>query len=183
MLDERDDETLALSAAGGDRDAFECLLERHYDRIHRIGWRLTGSATAAEDLAQDVCIGLVRKIRTFRGEARFTTWLYRVVLNAGRDRLRHDARQTRLAEDFTEVNALRQAGDAARASEVEWLRTALGNLKHDLRETALLVLDEEMTHAGAAAVLGIRESTVSWRLSEIRKALKEMANQSEGSHG
>jgi RNA polymerase sigma-70 factor (ECF subfamily) len=181
MLDERDDETLAMDAAGGDREAFGRLLERHHDRIYRLGWRLTGSAAEAEDLAQDVCVGLAAKLRGFRGEARFATWLYKVVLNAGRDRLRARARQARLATDFTEVDALRRAGNDARADELAWLRAALAALKPDLRETAALVLDDEMTHAQAAAALGVGESTVSWRLAEIRKALRAQAMNDERS--
>ncbi len=175
MLHERADERLALSAANGDRQAFGELLERHYGRIFGLSQRLMGDRAEAEDLAQDVCVGLARKIRSFRGEARFTTWLYRVVLNAGRDAMRRRATRGAVQRDFAEVDALRRAGDAARAAEAEWLREALAGLKDDLRETAILVLDQELTHAQAGEVLGISENTVSWRLHEVRKALREHA--------
>jgi RNA polymerase sigma-70 factor (ECF subfamily) len=177
MLHERADERLALSAANGDRGAFGELLERHYGRIFGLSQRLMGDRAEAEDLAQDVCVGLARKIRSFRGEARFTTWLYRVVLNAGRDAMRRRASRGAVQRDFVEVDALRRAGDAARAAEAEWLRGALGCLKDDLRETAILVLDQELTHAQAGDVLGISENTVSWRLHEVRKALKARAGE------
>ena len=75
------------------------------------------------------------------------------------------------------VDVLRRAGDAARASEAEWLRGALGCLNNDLRETAILVLDQELTHAQAGEVLGISENTVSWRLHELRKALRARAGE------
>lgn len=177
MLHERADERLALSAANGDRQAFGELLERHYGRILRLGLRLMGDRAEAEDLAQDVCVGLAHKIRSFRGEARFTTWLYRVVLNAGRDAMRRRASRGAVQRDYAEVNALRRAGDAARAAEAEWLREALAGLKDDLRETAILVLDQELTHAQAGEVLGISENTVSWRLHEVRKALRVRAGE------
>ena len=138
---------------------------------------MLGSRAEAEDLAQDVCVGLARKIRQFRGEARFTTWLYRVALNAGRDALRRRATRGAAHQGFAEVDQMRRAGDAARAAEAEWLRAALGGLKDDLRETAILVLDMEMTHADAGAVLGISENTVSWRLHEVRKALRSQAGE------
>jgi RNA polymerase sigma-70 factor (ECF subfamily) len=175
MLQQTADERLALSAANGDREAFGELLERHYGRILGLSHRLLGNRTEAEDLAQDVCIGLAKKIRSFRGEAKFTTWLYRVVLNAGRDAMRRRASRGAVQRDFVEVDALRKAGDAARAAEVEWLRAALDCLKDDLRETAILVLDQELTHAQAGDVLGVSENTVSWRLHEVRKALKAHA--------
>ena len=180
MLMETGDEALALLAARGDGGAFEALLERHYDRVFRIAIRILGDQAEAEDLAQDVCIGLARKIRSFRGEAKFTTWLYRVVLNAARDAMRAGARRGALNDSYAEVDAMRRAGDRARAEEAGWLRAALATLKDDLRETAVLVLDEELTHAEAAEALGIRESTVSWRLMEIRKALKALAEAGEG---
>lgn len=177
MLQDRTDERLALSAANGDREAFGELLERHYGRILSVGQRLLGSRAEAEDLAQDVCVGLARKIRQFRGEARFATWLTRVALNAGRDALRRRATRGAAHRGFAEVDALRRGGDAARAGEVEWLRAALGGLKDDLRETAILVLDQELTHAEAGAVLGVSANTVSWRLHEIRKALRAQAGE------
>jgi RNA polymerase sigma-70 factor (ECF subfamily) len=79
--------------------------------------------------------------------------------------------------DFAELDGLRRAGDAARAAEGEWLREALAGLKDDLRETAILVLDQELTHAQAGEVLGVSENTVSWRLHQVRKALRTRAGE------
>src|SRR5688500_3820834 len=95
------DTELVSLAVAGDRDAFATLLRRHYDRIHGLAWRLTGSRADADDIAQDVCCILVEKIGTFRGEARFTTWLCGIVYNACRDfhrrrRSWRDRKSTRL---------------------------------------------------------------------------------------
>ena len=88
------DEDLARAAAKGDADAFASLLARHYDRIFRLAFRLTGRADQAEDLTQDICAVLPAKIAGFRAEAKFTTWLYRVVVNAAEDaRRRREARR------------------------------------------------------------------------------------------
>src|SRR6476646_5527485 len=76
---------LVLAARGGDRSAFEALLRRHYDRIHGLAWKLTGTRADAEDIAQDVCCTLVERLAEFRGEAKFTTWLTSIVYNACRD--------------------------------------------------------------------------------------------------
>ncbi|HHB80480.1 MAG TPA: RNA polymerase sigma factor, partial [Aliiroseovarius sp.] len=80
-MDESDG-TLARAAAGGDRDAFGALLARHYDRLFAFAFRLMGARDQAEDLTQDICAALPGKLASFRGEARFTTWLYRVAVNA-----------------------------------------------------------------------------------------------------
>ena len=117
MLTMTDDETLAQRAGTGDREAFETLLERHYDRVYRIGHRLLGNPTEAEDLAQDICVGLVKKLRSYRGDSRFTTWLYRVTVNAARDVLRRRATSNRLDRSFSDTAALVKAGDEARRSE------------------------------------------------------------------
>ena len=175
MLQERADERLALSAANGDREAFGVLLERHYGLVFGVAVRLLGSRAEAEDLAQDVCVGLAAKLRSFRGEAKFTTWLYRVVMNAGRDALRRRATRAAAQRDFAEVDSLRRAGDAARADQAEWLRQALAGLKDDLRETAILVVDQGLTHAEAGDVLDVSETTISWRLHELRKELRAQA--------
>jgi RNA polymerase sigma-70 factor (ECF subfamily) len=181
MLDETGDERLALDAAAGDRAAFERLLHRHFERIHGLAWRFMGGPPDSEDLAQDVCVALGRKIRSYRGDARFTTWLYQVVLNAARDAMRRRATRQSAAAAFAEVDDLRRGADAARAAEADWVRSAIAGLKDDLRETAVLVLDEGLSHAEVAEIMDVAESTISWRLMEVRKALKTLAATPEGS--
>lgn len=180
MLDQTEDHRLALDAAQGDRAAFERLVTRHYDRIHALAWRFMGGPPDSEDLAHDVCVALGRKIASYRGEARFTTWLYQVVLNAARDRMRRGATRARANEGFAEVDALHRGADADRKRGAAWLRACIARLPPDLRETAVLVFDEGLRHAEAGEILGISEGTVSWRLSEIRNNLKAMAAE-EGS--
>lgn len=175
---EADDDTeLALRAGKGDRTAFASLLSRHYDQIYRLAFRILGNRAEAEDLAQETCLALPRKIAGFRGEARFSTWLYRVTLNAARDQLRRKAAQTRAAGHWGSVEVLLREDAQQRQTENEWLTAALSRLSDDLRETVALVLGEELSHAAAGQVLGISEGTVSWRMSEVRKSLKRMAEQ------
>lgn len=179
MRMETPDEQLALAAAGGDRAAFAALVTRHYARIHGLGWRLTGSAADAQDLAQDICAALPAKLRHFRGEARFTTWLYRVVVNAAQDLRRRQMTRARAADGWGDWEIARQAEmDDQRAARL-WLEGAMAQLPPDLRETVALVLGEELTQAEAAAVLGIPEGTVAWRMSEVKKRLRRIAAEEE----
>lgn len=180
MLDETEDDGLARLAAAGDRAAFALLLERHYGRIFGLAWRLLGDRAEAEDLAQDVCVALARRIASFRAEARFTSWLYQVVLNAARDRLRRRRSRARATAAFAEADALNRADIAADQHAAAWLREAITGLKEELRETAVLVLDEGLSHAEVAAVLGVAESTVSWRLMKVRRALATLAETAGG---
>lgn len=167
------DEALALAAADGDGEAFSSLLHRHYDRVFRLAFRLTGMRAEAEDLCQDVCAALPGKLGAYRAEARFTTWLYRVVVNAAHDRRRRFASHAKAAEGWGEVEVARRAEVAETAEALDWLTSAMRALPEELRDTVALVLDD-VTHAEAALVLGVSEGTVSWRVSEAKKRLRAM---------
>ena len=173
------DGPLAARAAAGDRGAFAALLERHYGRIYRLGARVLDDDDEAADLAQDVCVALPGKLASFRGDSKFTTWLYRVVLNAARDAQRRRATRQRGERGYAELDALERARLAARACESSWLRAALGHLSEELRATVVLVIEEGLRHAEAGEVLGVSESTVSWRMHEVRKRLRALAAEEE----
>ncbi|MEX2518489.1 MAG: RNA polymerase sigma factor [Paracoccaceae bacterium] len=175
---ETDDEELAIAAGQGDRAAFAVLIDRHYDRIFRFGWRLSGSKERAEDIAQDIALRLPRALRGFRGEARFTTWLHRLTINAARDAARREAARTRAMSGYAAEAAL-HAPDGAGETRAEWLLRALAALKPDLAETAALLLGEDMTQSGAAEILGVAPGTIAWRMSEVKKTLAAMAEAEE----
>ncbi|MEP2027339.1 MAG: RNA polymerase sigma factor [Paracoccaceae bacterium] len=167
------DKDLALAAAGGDGTAFAALLARRYDGLFRLAFRLTGSQHEAEDLTQDICAALPSKLRAFRGDAQLTTWLYRVVVNAAHDRRRRRATHAKAASGWGEWEVNRRSADAETAAQVDWLTGAMSALSDDLRDTLALVLDD-VTHRDAAAILGISEGTVSWRISEAKKNLRAL---------
>jgi RNA polymerase sigma-70 factor (ECF subfamily) len=173
MRMETSSESLAKAAARGDGAAFSALLERHYDGLFRLCFRLTGSRDQAEDLTQDICAALPAKLSGFRGEARFTTWLWRVAVNAAHDRRRRAATRTRHADGWGDWEKNRRATDDEAATASDWLTQAMRSLPQDLRDTLALVLDD-MTHAQAAEVLGISEGTVAWRVSEAKKHLRAL---------
>ncbi|MEO1139369.1 MAG: RNA polymerase sigma factor [Pseudomonadota bacterium] len=170
---ETSDLSLARAAAEGDASAFSLLLERHYDGVYRLAFRLTGAQAEAEDLTQDVCAALPVKLSGFRGEARFTTWLWRVVVNAAHDRRRRAATRARHADGWGDWEIGRRAADADTAEAVDWLMETMRALPEDLRDTLALVLDD-LSHAEAGEVLGVSAGTVSWRVSEAKKHLRAM---------
>ena len=170
---ETGDTDLALAAAGGDAAAFSRLLERHYDRLFRLCFRLTGARAEAEDLTQDICAALPARLRSFRGEAGFTTWLYRLAVNAAHDRRRRAATHAKAADGWGDWERNRRAADSQTAEAVDWLTEAMRSLAPDLRDTLALVLDE-VTHREAGAILGVSEGTISWRISEAKKHLARM---------
>jgi RNA polymerase sigma-70 factor (ECF subfamily) len=164
------DQDLVDHAARGDRTAFEALLRRHYDLMHRIAWRLTGSRADAQDIAQEVCCTLVEKIGSFKGEARFTTWLIGIVRNACHDHHRRGSALGRLRQHLAVVTGL-QHSDGRDLYRRSWLASELARLDPVLRETVVLVAGEGLTHAEAALALGVAESTVSGRMLEARRKM------------
>ena len=177
MLMETPDETLAEAAARGDRAAFGVLLARHYDRVFALAFRLTGSRADAEDLAQDICAALPVKLAHWRAEARFTTWLYRVVVNAAHDQRRRHASRARAATGWGDWEIARQDENAEEAAALDWLTAAMTRLPPELRDTVALVLGEELTQAEAGLVLGLSEGTVAWRMAQVKKRLRAMAEE------
>lgn len=163
------DESLVAAAAAGDRAAFEALLRRHYDRVHGLAWQLTGSRADADDIAQDVCCVLVEKIGSFRGESKFTTWLTGITFNACRDFRRRRRSFGGMVERLTVLAGLADA--PSDPYDAVWVKSAVARLKPALRDTVVLVAGQQLTHAEAAAVLGVSENTVSWRMHEARRIL------------
>lgn len=166
------DDTLALAAAAGDATAFATLLERQYDRLFRLCFRLTGTQPDAEDLTQDICAALPAKLRSYRGEAAFTTWLYRMAVNAAHDRRRRAQTHAKAASGWGAWEQNRRAADDQQAQHIDWLTQAMRTLPDDLRDTLALILDD-MTHRDAGAVLGVSEGTISWRIAQAKKHLTQ----------
>jgi RNA polymerase sigma-70 factor (ECF subfamily) len=163
------DHDLAAAAAAGDRAAFEALLRRHYDRVHGLAWQLTGTRADADDVAQDVCLALVERIGSFRGEAKFTTWLTGVTFNACRDWRR---RRRSLGGMLDRLSVLAGIADApGDRYDAVGVKSAIARLKPALRETVVLVAGQQLTHAEAAEILGVAENTVAWRMHEARRLL------------
>ncbi|MCT8330259.1 RNA polymerase sigma factor [Albidovulum sediminis] len=169
------DEALAIAAANGDREAFAALLSRHYDMVFGLAFRLTGLRAEAEDLAQDICCALPAKLRSYRQEARFTTWLYRVTVNAAHDRRRRAATRTKATDGWGDWEINRRAGMAEEAEAQDWLAATMRQLAPELRDTVALTLGEGLSQKEAAEVLGVSEGTIAWRMSEVKKRLRQLA--------
>ena len=166
---------LVRLAQDGDRAAFQLLLERHYGMLYRVAYRFLGSRAEAEDAAQEMAMALARKITSFGGRSRFSTWIYQIALNHCRDQARRQKSLGRMQAALVEAEAHRSADWADSDRRLRWLYQAIDRLKPDLKETALLVLAEDMSHAEAGEVLKIKEATVSWRMHEVRRHLGQMA--------
>lgn len=175
MLTMRDDFELIDAAARGERAAFATLIERHYDRFFRIAWRMTGNRADAEDIAQDICAGLPARLAQFRGDAKVSTWLTRIAVNATTDRLRARAREGARNRQWGEVTSAQAAADAEAAERRAWLAEAMQTLPEDIRATVVLVSGEGLSQAEAAVALDTAPGTIAWRMSEAKRRLRDIA--------
>lgn len=167
------DPHLVERAAGGDAEAFDRLIERHYDSIYRMAWRWLGSRPDAEDTAQDICIKLALELRGFRAGAKFSTWLYRVTYNAAIDKLRTRQRiKVGTASNIIEPIHIRSQQTPEEAVINIELWGAVRALPAQQRDAVLLVYGEGLSHSEAALVMGCAEKTVSWHLHAARKSLR-----------
>jgi RNA polymerase sigma-70 factor (ECF subfamily) len=166
-------DSLIRRAQGGDAVSFEELLDLHYDTIYRFAWKWCGHAANAEDIAQLACIKLASSLAQFRFQAAFTSWLYRLVISCAQDWQR-----TQQRHDHDELPEDEPAGSESRAEDHIYLAQLieqLAALGEGMKETALLVHAEGLSHAEAGQILGVSESTISWRIHTMRAALKRQA--------
>ena len=166
----------------GDASAFEVLVRRHERRVFGLVFRMLGNREEAEDVAQEAFLALHRHGRRFRGEARFSTFVYRVAANAalnrrrslGRRRAREEALAHRQDAGDDLPSTPRDPEDAASGGEIqERVQTALLGLPRDLRMAVVLYDIEGQSYGEIAQVLRIPEGTVKSRIHRARTALRD----------
>lgn len=165
-------------AAAGDAGAFSRLLEVHYMTIYKIAYKWCGRREDAEDVTQDVCMKLPQKLSSFKGEAAFTSWLYRLTINAAKDYYRTTAKAQNRELPFAEGFDVPSAEVAA--DEVLAARQAMASihaLPEPIRDAVLLVHAEGLSHKQAANILECAETTISWRIHKARKSLEGLKKQ------
>ena len=112
------DEALVLQSQSGDPAAFAELIRKHQRMIHSLTYRMTGSLADAEDLAQETFIHAYRQIGSYRGAAKFSTWLYRIAINACLTWRQRETRRVEATADWAAKNAPPQAaGEGARGRQ------------------------------------------------------------------
>jgi RNA polymerase sigma factor (sigma-70 family) len=163
-------------AAGGDSRAFERLYRAHVTRIHSLCRRMT-DADQADDLTQDVFVRAWQKLETFRGEAAFGTWLYRLAVNLVLGHRKALARERdRRQADAGGGDALDQIASPALGEAPEMtvdFEQAIGSLPEGARQVFLLHDVAGYRHEEIAALLGIVPGTSKSQLHHARMALRK----------
>lgn len=166
-----DAQTLIRRAQSGDSKSFAELVDLHYDTIYRFAWKWCGDPADAADIAQLSCIKLAGSLAQFRFQASFTSWLYRLVVSCAQDWRRSQKRHVH--DELPEDEPTADAGRTEDGIYLSQILEQLESLGEGMKETALLVHAEGMSHAEAGEVLGVSESTISWRLHVIRRQMSK----------
>lgn len=173
---DRDDAALAADAAGGDRRALEALLERHFDMVHAVCRRVTGDRDDALDATQEALVAVARHIGRWDGRAKFTTWLYRVAMNAALDELRRRGRRPVPADVLPDGQGRSfEPGVDARLD----VDAALAGLSAEFRAAVVLRDLCDLAYKDIAAVLDVPIGTVRSRIARGRSALADILGNPE----
>lgn len=178
-MGDADEENIWLSRSRhGDHAAFERLIGAHQRMIHSLTFRMSGSLAAAEDLTQETFIRAFQQLDSYRGEARFSTWLCRIAVNLSlnwrsRESRRGEVHSKWAQEALTESDS----GGAFPDDLSRQVQAALQRLPAKQRAAIVLTVYENHSHADAARALHCTEATISWRVFAARQKLKRWLGQ------
>jgi RNA polymerase sigma-70 factor (ECF subfamily) len=182
------DEELVTRARAQDFGAFEQLVDRYEDKVYRLAFRFVRNETDAKEIVQDTFLSIWRKLDTFKGDAQFGSWVYRVAANAALMRLRSQRRHPEVSTEELPVDFLDTYGHLPTSGD-NWARRPDDELQSDelrrriqsavdelpeIYRTVFLIRDVEgLSTEETAEVLGISIPTVKTRLHRARLALRE----------
>ena len=175
------DETLIKQCQNGDKAAFEALLSRYYDTIYRFAYHWCQDQTNAQDITQLVCMKLAKAITQFNFQSSFSTWLYPIVINSAKDFYKSPSQHNVREEQHEQLEtAANQTEDInTRRIYAQQILEHINTLQDDLKETLILIYGSGLNHKQAAKELNVKESTISWRVHEARKILKQTFQSSD----
>ncbi len=178
--DTSDEETIIKRCLDGDGEQYAFLVDRHKEMAYNIAYRMVGDGDSAKDLAQESFISAYAALREFRQGSKFSTWLYRIVVNKCKDHLR-GGRQTVPVDEMSEslpagertpeeTASARETGDA--------VQTALNVLPIEYRDVIVLKHLEELDYQEIAEILGDSVNTLKVRAHRGREMLKQLLEKS-----
>jgi RNA polymerase sigma-70 factor, ECF subfamily len=176
--EERPDDELVARVRDGETRLFEELVRRYQDPVYGMALRFLGDSAEAQDVAQEAFLRAFRGIKDFKGEARFSTWLYRITYNLCADWLRRNRKPGRRAAPYAEAEEVADAhedleGGLLEREEREAVRRAVDELDGIYRTVVILLYYQKLSYEQIAAVLGVPVKTVETRLYRARRLLRE----------
>ena len=171
----------------GNRDAFNILVEKYYRRIYNLAYRFVGDQEEANDLAQDIFTAAYQNLKRFRGESKFSTWLFQIATNRGKNRFKYLKRRGYFANkgpidgDEDREGLPRELPDTSSnpedllaGKEIQRIvQEAIDDLEPDHKEIVILRDIEGFSYEEIARMLDLPEGTTKSRLHSARMVVKE----------
>lgn len=177
---EQDDVALVSACQVGDQDAFALLVQRHQRYVFNLVFRMLGEYEEANEVTQETFLAAWQGLPGFRGDARFSTWLYRIAYNCALKQLEQRKRDQALqlaiqAEQADQCRANNQRVEAEIEAHDRWavVREYLSNLPAKYRIVLVLRHLQEMTYEEMAEILAMPIGTIKTHLFRARNLLKE----------
>ena len=172
-----------------DEVAFSEVVRLYQHKVYNLLFRMIGNHEEAEDLAQEVFVTVFKSIDSFRGESKFSTWLYRVAANHCKNRIKYLSRRSRTSGDGLDgvpEHSMEDAGSAPLQSHIDGpdrileglqleklLAQAIAGLDEEHRLLIVLRDVEELSYQEIGEITSLNEGTVKSRLHRARMAIKE----------
>jgi RNA polymerase sigma-70 factor (ECF subfamily) len=182
-----DDEELVKRCAGGDREAFNDLVIKYQKKVFSVAYRFVGDPEEANDLAQEIFTAAYQNLKSFRGDSKFSTWLFQIATNRGKNRFKYLKRRGfftnkgssetddegdqshRALPDQTANPEELLSGNQIRKAVID----AINELEPDHREIVILRDIEGLSYDEIARILDLPEGTTKSRLHRARMVVKE----------
>ena len=172
----------------GKEEAFNRLVLSYQNKVYGLCYRITGNLDEAEEVAQEVFITIYKSLKDFRGDSRFSTWLYRITVNHCKNRMKYLGRRGYYQSESYDQPVEMEDGEVARQIETEdmdalskleqkevqgLVQAKINELEEEHREVILLRDMEGLSYEEIADILGLAEGTVKSRIHRARLELKE----------
>lgn len=176
--DRTEEQILVMRAQRGEQDAFRVLVERYQKLVYTLALRMLNVPADAEDAAQEAFLSAWKALPRFRMDAKFSTWLYRLTVNAATDVLRRRRKEPDSLDDAERPVQAADSTDtpeeaAQRAERRAMVRRAIAALSENHRQILLLREVTGLSYEEIGAALELSPGTVRSRLARARKELRE----------
>lgn len=176
LPDSADDRTLVDACRQGRRDAFDLIVERHQRQVYQLCYRFAGNHEDASDLAQDVFIRAYRGLHSFKGQAAFSTWLYRIAVNVCLNRVGTRQRKWTTLDAADQVDVRQERADAKllRGERAAAVRAAIARLPKKQRAALILRVYHDLPHDEIAQIVGTSVGAVKANFFHALANLKKL---------
>jgi RNA polymerase sigma-70 factor (ECF subfamily) len=173
-----DDRTLIDACLGGRREAFDVIVERHQRQVYQLCYRFAGNHEDASDLAQDVFIRAYRGLHSFKGQAAFSTWLYRIAVNVCLNRVGTRTQKWTTLDAAEQPDHHQERADARllRGERAAAVRAAIARLPKKQRAALILRIYHELPHDQIAEIVGTSVGAVKANFFHALANLKKLLN-------